>query len=190
MIHAITAPPAAIEAMAKTGTSVSLSPYTELRIGFGMPQTGAFLAAGVTVALSVDTTALSGNADMFAVMKAIQNVENARTEDEFRLNPRKVLEMATINGARSLGIDSRVGSLCVGKRADLIMVKSSDINIAPATDPAHLLVEAVQPSNVDTVMVDGRILKRGGKLTSIDTGELARSAAISLAAVRQRAKWD
>jgi cytosine/adenosine deaminase-related metal-dependent hydrolase len=189
VIHAITAPPAAIEAMAKTGTSVSLSPYTELRIGFGFPKTGEFLAAGVLVALSVDTAALSGNADMFAVMKAIQNIENARTEDEFKLSPRKVLEMATLNGARSLGIDDRVGSLTPGKRADLIMLRTSDVNMGPGTDYPHLIVEAAQPPNVDTVMVDGRILKRAGRLVAIDTPGLMRSCARALAAARQRANW-
>ena len=190
VIHAITAPPAAIEAMAKTGTSVSLSPYTELRIGFGFPQTGAFVAAGVLVTLSVDTVALSGNADMFGVMKAIQNVENGKTEDEFKLPARKVLEMATINGARGLGVGDRIGSLVPGKRADIIMVRTSDINIGPMTDAAHLLVEAAQPSNVDTVMVDGRILKRRGRLTAIDTREVVRQAAATLVRARQRANWS
>lgn len=189
VIHALTAPPAAIEAMAKTGTSVSLSPYTEMRIGFGFPKTGAFLAGGVLVTLSVDTAALSGNADMFGVMKAVLNVENAQAENEFKLSARKVLEMATIDGARGLGIADRVGSLVAGKRADIIMVRTGDINIGPMTDAAHLLVEAAQPSNVDTVMVDGRILKRKGKLTAIHADQVVREAAAALAGVRQRANW-
>lgn len=189
VIHALTAPPAAIEAMAKTGTSVSLSPYTEMRIGFGFPKTGAFLAGGVLVTLSVDTAALSGNADMFGVMKAILNVENAQAESEFKLSARKVLEMATIDGARGLGIADRVGSLVAGKRADIIMVRTGDINIGPMTDAAHLLVEAAQPSNVNTVMVDGRILKRKGKLTAINADQVVREAAAALAGIRQRANW-
>lgn len=189
VIHALTAPPAAIEAMAKTGTSVSLSPYTEMRIGFGFPKTGAFLAGGVLVTLSVDTAALSGNADMFGVMKAILNVENALAESEFKLTARKVLEMATIDGAKGMGIADKVGSIVAGKRADIIMVRTSDINIGPMTDAAHLLVEAAQPSNVDTVMVDGRILKRKGKLTSIRPDQVVREAAIALAGVRKRANW-
>ncbi|MES2512238.1 MAG: amidohydrolase family protein [Pseudomonadota bacterium] len=189
VIHAITAPPAAIEAMAKTGTSVSLSPYTEMRIGFGFPQTGTLLAGGVLVTLSVDTAALSGNADMFGVMKAILNVENANAESEFKLTPRRVLQMATIDGAKGLGIADKVGSLVPGKRADIIMVRSGDINMGPMTDASHLLVEAAQPSNVDTVMVDGRILKRKGKLTAIHPDQVVRASAIALAGVRKRAGW-
>ena len=189
IIHAITAPPAAIEAMARTGTSVSLSPYTEMRIGFGFPKTGEFVAAGVLTTLSVDTAALSGNADMFGVMKATLNVENAKAESEFKLTARRVLKMATIDGARGMGVADKVGSLVAGKRADIIMVRTSDINIGPMTDAAHLLVEAAQPSNVDTVLVDGRILKRRGKLTAIHADQLVRESAEALAGVKQRAGW-
>src|SRR5215467_4239550 len=187
VIHATWVTPEEVRALAVSGSTVSLSPYTELRIGFGFPPTGDFLAAGVPVGLSVDTTELSGNADMFAIMKAIQNVENARALDEFKLPPRRVLELATIEGARSMGMDARIGSLAPGKRADLIMVNTRAVNLAVLGDPAHMVVEAVQPANVDTVMVDGRILKRGGKLTAIDTARIAGEASAALEALRQRA---
>ena len=189
VIHAIWCSPDEIRALADTGTSVSLSPYTELRIGFGLPVTGDFLAAGITVGLSVDTPALSGNADMFAIMKAIQNIENGRARDEFKLPARRVLELATIEGARSMGLDDQIGSLVPGKRADLIMVNTRQVNLAVFSEPAHMLVEAAQPANVDTVVVDGRILKRGGELTAVDVEEIIDEAAAALAAVRQRAGW-
>jgi cytosine/adenosine deaminase-related metal-dependent hydrolase len=189
VIHATWVSPEEIRALAESGSPVSLSPYSEMRIGFGFPPTGELLAAGVTVGLSVDTTELTGNADMFAIMKAIQNVENARALNEFKLPARRVLELATIEGARSMGMDSKIGSLVAGKRADLIMVNTRDVNLAVFSDPAHMLVEAAQPSNVDTVMVDGRILKRGGKLTSIDTGQVADEARAALTALRKRAGW-
>lgn len=189
VVHAISSTPTEIEMLAKTGTSVSLSPYTEMRAGFGFPKTSELLAAGVLVCLSVDTTALSGNADMFSVMKAIQNIENARAEDEFKLPPRRVLELATIDGAKALGIDDRTGSLKPGKRADLILVSTKQINIGVFTDAAHLLVEAAQPANVDTVIVDGRILKRHGQLLGFDLDEVFREVNESLSAVRKRGNW-
>ncbi|KQW65080.1 hypothetical protein ASC92_05520 [Variovorax sp. Root411] len=189
VIHALTAPPAAIEALAKAGASVSLSPHTEMRMGFGLPQTGNFLAAGVRVTLSVDTTALSGNADMFTVMKAIENVENAQAENEFKLDSRRVLQMATIDGARGLGLGDRIGSLTPGKQADLIVIRTDEINMAPLTDAAELVVHAANPSNVEVVMVDGRVLKRGGRLSLVDTAALAKDAAASLRGVKQRANW-
>ena len=189
LIHAIWITPEEIQSVAAAGSSVSLSPYTELRIGFGFPRTGELLAGGVTVGLSVDTTVLSGNADMFAIMKVIQNVENSRTENEFKLPARRVLELATIEGARSMRVDDRVGSLKPGKRADLIMVSTRDVNIGVFTDPAHMLVEAAQPSNIDTVVVDGRILKRRGKLTAFDTRQVVGQASVALTAVRKRGNW-
>jgi 5-methylthioadenosine/S-adenosylhomocysteine deaminase len=189
LIHAIWITPDEIQSIAAAGSAVSLSPYTELRIGFGFPRTGDLLAGGVTVGLSVDTTVLSGNADMFAIMKAIQNVENSLTENEFKLPARRVLELATIEGARSMGVDGRIGSLKPGKRADLIMVSTRDVNIGVFTDPAHMLVEAAQPSNIDTVVVDGRVLKRRGKLTAIDPAQVVSEASAALAAVRKRANW-
>ncbi len=187
LIHAIWCTPDEIRAVADSGASISLSPYTELRIGFGLPKTGEYLDAGVDIGLSVDTPTLSGSADMFGIMKAIQNVENARALDEFKLPARRVLELATITGARSMGIADRVGSLTPGKRADIIMVDTRAINLGVFTDPAHMLVEAAQPSNVDTVLIDGRVLKRAGRLTHIDADAVVDEARASLAEVRQRA---
>jgi cytosine/adenosine deaminase-related metal-dependent hydrolase len=189
LIHAIWTSPEELAAVAASGASVSLSPFTELRIGFGFPLTSDFLDAGIDVGLSVDTPALSGNADMFGIMKVIQNIENGRAQDEFKLPARRVLELATIQGARSMGVDGTVGSLVAGKRADLIMVNTRHINLGVFTEPAHLLVEAAQPSNVDTVMIDGRILKRRGQLTAVDTETVMAEAEEAQAAVRQRAGW-
>jgi 5-methylthioadenosine/S-adenosylhomocysteine deaminase len=89
-----------------------------------------------------------------------------------------------------MGIDGSVGSLTPGKRADLVMVDTRAVNLAVLTEPAHLLVEAAQPANVDTVMIDGRVLKRGGRLTSIDVGAVVEQAARASAEVRRRSGWS
>jgi cytosine/adenosine deaminase-related metal-dependent hydrolase len=187
--HAIWSSPEEIAAVAASGATLSLSPFTEMRIGFGFPMTGEYLDAGVPIGLSVDTPTLSGNADMFAIMKAILNVENGRALNEFKLTARRVLELATIEGARSVGMDDRIGSLTPGKRADLIMVDTRQLNLAVITDPAHMLVEAAQPANVDTVVVDGRILKRSGRLTAIDVDAVIDETRTAASAVRRRAGW-
>lgn len=189
LIHAIWSSAEEIAAVAASGASISLSPFTEMRIGFGLPLTAEYLAAGVPVGLSVDTPALSGNADMFAIMKAVQNVANGRAQDEFELTARRVLELATIEGARAMGMDDRIGSLTPGKRADLIMIDTRAVNLGVFSDPAHLVVEAAQPANVDTVIVDGRVLKRAGRLTSVDVDAVVDEARAALAAVERRADW-
>jgi cytosine/adenosine deaminase-related metal-dependent hydrolase len=100
-----------------------------------------------------------------------------------------VLELGTIEGARSMGIADKVGSLKAGKRADLIMVSTRDVNLGVFTDPAHMLVTAAQPSNVDTVVIDGRILKRGGKLTALNVAQIVGEASAANTALRKRAEW-
>jgi cytosine/adenosine deaminase-related metal-dependent hydrolase len=189
IIHGIFTSVEEMKLMAAAGAVVSVSPYSELRIGYGVTKILEYLDNGVTLGLSVDTTPLTGNCDMFGVMKVVQNIENGRTESEFRLPPRRVVELATIEGARSLGLADRIGSIARGKRADLILVNARDINMGPFTDPYHMLVDSAQPWNVDTVMVDGRILKRSGKLAAIDAGTLMTEAAKASRNVRDRAKW-
>lgn len=189
LIHMISTTPEEVQMVAKSGASVSFSPYTELRIGFGLPNASQFLDAGVPVGLSVDTTTLSGDANMFAIMKAVQNVDNAVAYNEFKLTARRALEMGTILGAKSLGLDDRIGSLVKGKRADLIMVNTRHPNLGVFTDPAHMIVEAAQPSNVELVMVDGRILKERGRLTAVDVKHVVAEADAANAAVRKRANW-
>ena len=124
-----------------------------------------------------------------AARKTVQGLENGKAESEFKLGARRVVELATIEGARSMGIDDKVGSLKAGKRADLIMIDTRAANLGVFGDPAVMLVTAVQPANVDTVMVDGRILKRSGKLTAMNVAQIAREAAEANVAVRKRANW-
>ncbi len=189
IIHAIVVTPDEIRAIKAAGASVSISPFSELRIGFGLPQTAALLDAGIPLGLSVDTVELTGNADMFGIMKLVQNLANGQSENEFKLTARRVLELGTLEGARSMGVADKVGSIRVGKRADLIMVSTRDINMGVFGDPAHMLVTAAQPSNVDTVIVDGRILKRSGKLVHLNAGQIAADAEAANAALRKRAGW-
>jgi cytosine/adenosine deaminase-related metal-dependent hydrolase len=188
LIHTLSATPAELDMIKESGAAVSVSPGSELRIGYGYPQTSEMIAKGIPVGLSVDTSALTGNSSLFAVAKLTRDVENAKGESEFKMSARRALELATIDGARSMGIDDKVGSLKPGKRADLVMVDTNTLSMAVMTDPAHLVLECTTPENVDTVVVDGRILKRGGKLT-LDVPKVVREARAALSGVRERTKW-
>jgi cytosine/adenosine deaminase-related metal-dependent hydrolase len=190
VVHGNAATAEEIRQLADAGAPVSMSPFTELLIGYGLTRTREFLAAGIATGLSVDTTVLCGNADMFGIMKVTQAVENAIAESEFALTARQTLELATIGGARSMGIADQTGSLKPGKRADIIMVSTHSPNLGVFTDPAQLLVTAAQPADVDTVLVDGRVLKRGGALTAVDPAQVSREARAALAGVRERAGWS
>jgi 5-methylthioadenosine/S-adenosylhomocysteine deaminase len=181
IIHALAATADDIAAIKQSGASISVSPSSELRIGYGFPVSSEWLAAGVPLGISMDTSALAGSANLFAALKLMRDVENAKADDEFKMTARQALEVGTIGGARSMGIDDKIGSLKPGKRADLIMISTDTLNMAVMTDPAHMVLECTEPANVDTVVIDGRILKRNGRL--ID------GARAALAGIRERTNW-
>ncbi len=189
LIHTLSASPAELDMIKESGSSVSVSPGSELRIGYGYPQISEMLAKGIPLGISIDTSALTGSSNLFAVLKLARDSENARAESETKMSARKALELGTIGGAQSMGIDDKVGSLKPGKRADLIAINTNALNMAVVTDPAHLVLEATGPENVDTVVVDGRILKRAGKLAAVDTPKVIAEARAALAGVRERTKW-
>ena len=147
------------------------------------------LAKGIPLGISIDTSALTGSSNLFGVLKLARDSENAKAESEFKMTARQALELGTIGGANSMGLGKEIGSLVPGKRADLIAISPSALNMAVVTDPAHLVLEATGPENVDTVVVDGRILKRGGKLVAIDAPTVIAEARAALAGVRERTKW-
>ena len=88
------------------------------------------------------------------------------------LTHRDVLEFATIDGARAIALDTRIGSLTPGKQADLILVRTDQVNVAPLIDPVATVVICADTSNIDTVMIAGRILKQNGQLVRVDLHSL------------------
>jgi cytosine/adenosine deaminase-related metal-dependent hydrolase len=189
IIHALSASPGEIETIGKAGSVNNVSPGSELRVGYGFTKVREFLDAGIKLGVSVDSTALTGDANLFGSLKMIRNIENAHAHSEFKMTARRALELGTIEGARSLGMDDRVGSLKPGKRADLIMISTDHPNMGVFTDPAHMVVEITQAGDVDTVVVDGRILKRGGKLTAMPVEQILADASASFEGIRKRANW-
>jgi 5-methylthioadenosine/S-adenosylhomocysteine deaminase len=148
---------------AGAGTHVSMSPFSEMRYSYALPQLVELLRLGLKVSLAVDTPPVAGTADLFAQMRVLMDTQFVRTKDPLSISTRQVLEMATINGAWDLGIAHLVGSLTPGKRADLILIRTTDLNMAPLGDPVTAVVRCAQPHNVDTVIVDGRNRARGGR---------------------------
>src|SRR5580704_1661763 len=189
LIHTLSASAAELDMIKESGAAVSVSPGSELRIGYGYPQISEMLAKGIPLGISVDTSALTGSSNMFGVLKLARDSENAKAESEFKMTARKALELGTIDGARSMGMDDKIGSLKPGTRAGRIAISPNTLDVAVVTDPAHLVLEATGPENVDTVVVDGRILKRGGKLVALNTPKVIAEARAALAGVRERTKW-
>lgn len=176
--------------MAARGVSYSMSPVGESRrpAAAGVIQLGELLQAGVKCSLSIDHTG-SFNADFFDCMRILYNLHQHRIGPKFPVTAKRMVQLATIDGAIDLNIAERTGSLTPGKRADLILVRATDINIAPLGDPYEALVSFAQPHNVDTVMIDGRILRRRGEFTALDHAEVVQRAIESAAGLRARAGW-
>jgi len=180
IIHGNAITPEEIQMVKESGASITMTPFSEMRIGYGLPKVNELMRAGINLGLGVDTTSLSGNIDHFSTMKVLLNLGNALAFDEFHVSPRDVMKMATIDAARLLGIEDKTGSVTPGKAADLIMLKKDDLNFSASTQPYHLIVEAAQPENVEFVSVDGKILKKNGELMGFDQKELVSQAKMTL----------
>jgi cytosine/adenosine deaminase-related metal-dependent hydrolase len=173
--------------LAQRGVSYSMSPIGESRrpASRNVIQLGEMLDAGVKVSLSIDHTT-TYNCDPFVGMRLLYSL-NLHRLGANKVTTKRLVELATMGGAIDLGIAEKVGSLTPGKRADLILVRTTDINMAPMGDPYDAMVFLAQPANVDTVVVDGRMLRRRNQFTVLDHAKVMEEARTTIAALRSRA---
>jgi cytosine/adenosine deaminase-related metal-dependent hydrolase len=171
--------------LADAGCSVSISPDVELKMGFGWPETGRMLAAGIRPTLSIDDCPSAGG-DMFSTMRTALGVQRGLDAAQGRppsLTTRDVVEFATIDGARALGLGDRTGSITPGKQADLVLLRTDDLTLFPANHPVGAILSAGHPGLVDTVLVAGKVVKRDGALVGVDLDELRERALHSRARI-------
>jgi len=189
LVHPLLNTPEEVLILKARGVSYSTSPQLEARraAALGEIQLGELLAGGVKVSLSTDHMA-SISCDPFASMRILFALHAHRIGTKVPLTLKRLLQLATIDGAVDLGIAERTGSLTPGKRADLALVRTTDVNTAPAGDPYEAIVSFAMPPNVDTVIVDGRVLRRGGKFTACDHGRIVAEARDAALALRDKAK--
>ncbi len=163
------------ELVAKSRGTISISPQVEMQMGHGWPPVAKARSYGLRPSLSIDVvTTVPG--DMFTEMRCAFAAERWRSNDSVwesedplpanALTARDMLTMATLDGAFVAGLEDRTGSLTPGKHADVVVIDGSGPGIAPVIDPVASVVLCADTSNVDTVIVGGRIQKRGGKLTA------------------------
>jgi len=155
----------------------------------GQMQFSEMMQAGVLVSMSIDNVTAEP-CDCFACMRMLQTINKHRTGGKFKLPTKKLVEMATIDGARDLGLQATIGSLTPGKRADLILVRTSAPHMGAIGDPYDALVQLARPSDIDLVVVDGRILHRDRQFTALDHSKLLADAAQSVTALKAKANWS
>ena len=179
--------------MARTKTPLSFATLSEMRLSrTGDPRAALMRMrkAGVLISLSFDATSIAP-LNMFETMRMTWNLgmpwRGTPSEDVPEMTFREAIEMATVNGTKALGLSEITGSLTVGKRADLILIRGNDLNIAPVANVESAVVMGAMPANVDTVLVDGRIVKRGGKLVAYDVDKIVREGKASALRIRSAA---
>jgi 5-methylthioadenosine/S-adenosylhomocysteine deaminase len=165
-----------IDAIAARDAVVTLSPYTAMVIGYGVPPLRSLVDNGIALGLSVDSTPLCGSANLLELTKVAQNLYNGSAHSEVGMTAERALRLVTVEAARTLGLADRVGTIEPGKRADLILIDKNKLHMCPLTDLHHTVVHSVNVGDIDTVFVDGCLVKRNGKLTCIDTETLMRTA--------------
>lgn len=190
MIHPLLTTPEERAILKNRGVSYSTAPVGEARrpSSSGVIQLGELLQDGVKVSLSTDHTT-NYNCDPFSNMRILFALHEHRIGAKFPVSVKRLVQLATLDGAVDMGLAAKTGSLTPGKRADMILVRTTDINMTPVGDPYEALVQLAQPANVDTVIVDGRMLRRAGKFTSLDHAKVLREAREAAAALRTKAKW-
>ena len=173
-IHCTDSTDEELDLIAETGGSASVAAYVELLMGHGPPPVGRLLERGIRPTLSVDVVS-SVPGEMFTQMRTALVFERIQAFTESpdeafapTLTHRDVLEFAAIDGARACGLDHKVGSIVPGKQADLVLLRTDMINVAPVIDPAATVVTFADTANIDSVFVAGRAVKRGGELVDVD----------------------
>ena len=170
-----------------TGGWLSIACPIEMAMRHGMPPIQQALDAGIRPSLSSDVETTMA-ADMFTQMRSVFTLQRALLNDRSirgekdlppLLNVRDVIEFATLQGARADGMEAKVGTLTPGKEADIVMLRTDLPNTLPFNNAYGAVVTAMDTSNVDTVMVAGKVVKRAGKLVGVDLDRVGREAAAS-----------
>lgn len=157
-----------IATLQRQHVAISHNPESNMKLASGIAPVPKLMAAGVTVALGTDGAASNNDLDMFEAMRSAAFLHKLASDDPRAIPAPVALRMATIEGAKALGLGDRIGSLEPGKKADLIVVSTSGARQTPMYDPISHLVYVAKGTDVKTTIVNGRILMRDGRVTTLD----------------------
>jgi 5-methylthioadenosine/S-adenosylhomocysteine deaminase len=174
--HGVWVDAADIKLLRSHQIAVSHNPESNMKLASGIAPVPAYLAAGVTVGLGTDGAASNNDLDMFEAMRFAALLHKVKTGDPRAVPATTALEMATIQGARALGLEKQIGSIEVGKRGDLAVVSAANARMTPIYDPVSHLVYAAHGEDVQTVTVNGRVLMRNRKMLTLDAPAILAEA--------------
>jgi 5-methylthioadenosine/S-adenosylhomocysteine deaminase len=165
-----------IRLLAETGTSVSHNPVSNMMLGDGVAPVVEMLAQGVNIGLGSDGAASNHSQDLFDTMKSASLLQKVHHQNAGIIRPYDVLRMATIGGAKALGLSALCGTVEVGKRADLIILDMDTVHNQPINDLYSQIVHCAKASDVRTLMVDGKVLMEERALTGQDEKKVLERA--------------
>lgn len=170
--HAVHLLPSEIEMLSEHGCHVAHCPSSNLKLGSGIAPIAALLKGNVNVGIGTDGAASNNRLDMFADMRLAALLAKGSVEDPTVLPAHQALEMVTINAAKALGMDGKIGSIEIGKQADLVAVKLGDVTTSPCYDPISHLVYACGREHVTHTWVAGELRYSNGLYANIEPLEL------------------
>ena len=182
--------------LASKGASVAHCPASNMKLASGIAKIPEMISAGVNVGLGCDGGPSNNCYDLIREMKLASLLQKARLLDPLVMDAETVLEIATIRGARALGLEKEVGSIEVGKKADLALISLHNPHLVPTFNPISHLVYAAVGSDVDTVIIDGRIVMRGRTVQTLDEERVIRNASqrgaklLERAEIKVTSKWS
>ncbi len=168
-----------------TQTKILHCPSSNLKLGSGIAKTPELLGLGVPVSLGADGAPCNNNLDIFMEMRLAALIQKPRLGPA-ALTARTVFEMATVNGAKTLGAEDAIGSIEVDKKADLAIVNVSGLHCRPADDIYAQLVYSTRSTDVDSVMIDGQWVMRNRELKTLDEEKISRSVSRELKKLLRR----
>jgi len=187
LVHTVWMDDHDIEILARTSTNVSHNPVSNAKLASGIAPIQEMLAAGVNVALGTDGGPSNNTYDLVREMRWASYIHKARTLDPLVMPNETALEMATINGAKAMGLEEEIGSLEVGKLADFVVFDFDRPGLVPHMDPVSTLVCAATGRDVQTVVIGGQVVVEDGQVLTMDEERILREANDRAAAVCARA---
>jgi cytosine/adenosine deaminase-related metal-dependent hydrolase len=176
--------------LARKGAHVAHCPSSNMKLSSGIAKVPEMMQAGVNVGLGCDGGPSNNSYDMVREMKTASLLQKVRTMDPLALRAETVLQMATVNGATAVGLQDQVGSLEVGKKADIIIVNMQKPHLTPAFNPVSHLVYAAEGSDVETTIIDGKIIMENRTVKSLNEERIIDDANEHATRLLQRAKID
>jgi len=187
LVHTVWLDADDIAILARTATNVSHNPVSNAKLASGIAPIPEMLAAGVNVALGTDGGPSNNTYDLVREMRWASYIHKARTLDPMVTPAASALEMATINGAKAMGLEKEIGSLEVGKQADFVVFDLDKPRLTPNLDPVSTLVCAATGADVHTVVIAGQVVVHKGHVLTMDEERIVREARERAIAVWQRA---